>query len=166
MNKVLLNNAIKNCSVFEINNGRNRSISKLYYHSINGEICFLNARKIKIDRTDFKQQIADEYFENTILEITFQYTNLCKACNDIDIFINNGCFLVDEEGYKFEVISMNEGLTYDEGWEKYGIGKEEKLGYFIPKVKQIEKLYFLIPNDEASYFLQIEHSNFKEKMLI
>lgn len=147
MEKIKLNEAIKNEKVYRIDNKDDTSFTQNNYFLINGIIRFISQKKRKLQIDEDTKYLPIEYFENTIIEIEIEYINLNHFDTDINIFKNNDCYLIDEDGYHFDIDSVenNNGINY-----------------FIPKVKQRVKLNFLVPNEEIEYELKIKKANFKE----
>ncbi len=148
MERILLEDAINNNKRYYISNKENLRNSQLYYFLIDGNIRILKQDKRKLKINEENKELPDEYFENSILEVEIEYTNLNYFDNDIEIFIHNNCYLVDLEGYHFDI----DNIKNDNG-----------LGYFIPKIKQRIKLIFLVPDEDTKYLLEISNTIIKEE---
>lgn len=147
MDKIQLNYAINNGLIYKIDNEEDKSFDQLYFFSINGLIRFLSIKKKKLEFTEKTKYLSEEYFENTIIELEIEYKNLNKFDNGIEIFTHNECFIVDSDGYHFEIFSAE---------------SENNIDYFVPKVWSKRKLLFLVPDEETEYSFKISHANYKE----
>ena len=147
MNEINLNDAIKNGKIYRIDNKNDNSFDQVYYYLINGLIRFCNMKKFKLEHNEETRFYTHEYFENTIVELNFEYMNLNKFNYDISIFTNNESYLVDEEGYHFNSFEL----------------KSNEFEYFVPKIWQKMTLYFLVPDEDTDYSFEISHGNYKEE---
>lgn len=147
MNKIQLNYAMKNEKVYQIYNKNDTSFTQMHYFLINGIIRFISLKKRKLQIDEDTKYLPIEYFENTFIELEIEYVNLNRFDTDINIFKNNDCYLIDSEGYHFDLDSVvnNNGINY-----------------FIPKVKQRIKLNFLVPNEDTEYQFKINKTKFEE----
>lgn len=147
MDKILLNSAIKNGKIYYIDNKDDKSFDQMYYFSINGMIRFVDLRKTKLIHSEDTKYMSEEFFENIVIELEIEYKNLNHFDTDMNIFTHNNCYLVDSEGYHFDIFSLD---------------SEDSINYFVPKVWQKKKLLFLVPDEETEYYFKISHANYKE----
>lgn len=148
MNTISIEKAIKEEKTYFIHNKFDTRFTQFYYFLINGNIRFISLNKRKLQMNDETKYFPIEYFENTLIELEIEYVNLNHFDTDISIFKNNDCYLVDANGYHFDIDSV----VNDNG-----------INYFIPKVKQKVKLKFLVPNEETEYIFNINRAEFIEK---
>lgn len=165
MNKILLSKAIKNETIFMIDNN-NKTFSQPHYYSINGRIRFLELKKIKLTDYELKGNYPSELLENPLVCLKLEYINLNQSENSIDVFENN-CKLMDLDGYSFKVFSTK-------GYKFIGVEKEiykifnlsENSYYgqttFIPKIKQTIELFFVVPDEDTDYYFEIVNGKMEE----
>lgn len=165
MDKILISKAIKDNTLFFVNNDKRiENGFSSYDNSINGRIKILNFSKYKLTEYNITNQLPYNYVQNILVKLDIEYINLNKTGNDLNIF-KRGCDLMDLDGFRFDVISTNGfGLeSVDEIYEKLGFEDdyygETKL---IPKVKNKLSLFFLVPDEETDYYFYIVDSNIEE----
>lgn len=164
MNKVLLNKAIKDESIFIIDNS-NKTFSQPYYYVINGRIKFLKLKKIKLNEFSLEGSYPEELLNNPIVCLSIEYINLHQNEKSIDIFENN-CKLVDLDGYEYKVYSTkwyNFTCNEDEIYKIFDLPKiifrETEL---IPKIKNRIDLFFLVPDEDTDYYFLINSGSIEE----
>lgn len=161
MNKILIKSAIKNESIFYINNNL-KTFDDDEYYSVNGRIKFIGYRKIKLSEYKLEKDYKHELLENPIVEITFEYVNLNHTENNKKIFANN-CNLVDLDNFEFRV--LDEYCLDTEEIRNYLHADSDDLcnyGKLIPKLKYKIKLFFLVPDEETDYYFEIVNGIIEE----
>lgn len=160
MNKVLISSAIKNESLFYINNN-SKHFENPEYYSINGRIKFIGCKKIKLSEYKLKGNYKHELLENPIVEIDLEYINLNHTENSIEIFKHN-CNLVDLDNFEFSV--MDNFLIYnDEICDCLNLDRNIfRLYELIPKVKHEITLFFIVPDEETEYYFKIVNGLIEE----
>lgn len=161
MNKILIKSAIKNESVFYINNNLKKFDNNEYY-SVNGRIKFIGYRKIKLSEYKLEKNYKHELLENPIVEITFEYVNLNHTENDKIIFSNN-CNLVDLDNFEFSVID-NHWIDTEEIYKCLNLDDNDLCTYgtLIPKLRYKIKLFFLVPDEDTDYYFKIVNGTIEE----
>ena len=165
MDKIFLSKAIKDDTIFFVNNQKRIENGFNHYdNSINGRIKILNFSKYKLSEYNMESQLPYNYTQNILVKLDIEFINLNKTGNDIEIF-KRGCDLMDLDGFRFDIISTNGfGLeAVDEIYEKLGFEDdyygETKL---VPKVKNKLSLFFLVPDEETDYYFYIVDSTIEE----
>ena len=160
MNKVLVSSAIKNESLFYINNNSKHFENKKDY-SVNGRIKFIECKKIKLSEYKLKENYKHELLENPIVEIELEYINLNHTENSVEIFENN-CNLVDLDNFEFSVMK-NYLIDNDEICECLNLDRNIFHIYnLIPKVKHRINLFFIVPDEETEYYFKIVNGSIEE----
>ena len=165
MNKVLLSKAIKEESIFMIDN-KSRTFSEPYYYSINGRIKFIEFKKLKINDYELKGTYKKELLDNPIVCLSLEYINLNQSENSIDIFENN-CKIVDLDGYEFKIYSTKGYNFICNEEEIYKIFELPENTYYgentlIPKIKHRIDLFFIVPDEDSEYYFKIQNGTIEE----
>lgn len=168
MKRILLSKAIKDESIYMINNN-SKIFSQPYYNSINGRVRFVNLKKINLSDYNLKGDYQRELLQNPLVCIEIEYINLNQTENSIDIFENN-CNLIDLDGYSFKVFSTkgyNFRGGFNESKEIYRIFNLPDNSYYgqtdlIPKIKQTLELFFIVPDEETDYYFEIVNGIIEE----
>lgn len=165
MKRVLLNKAIKDESIFLIDN-KNKDFSQPYYNSINGRIRFLDLKKVNLSDYKLECDYPSELLQNPIICLRIEYINLNQSENNIEIF-ENSCNLVDIDGYSFKVYSTK-GYGFvgmeKEIYKVFGLSDNSYYGQtdLIPKIKQNIELFFVVPDEETDYYFEIINGKIEE----
>lgn len=161
MNKILIKSAIKNDSVFKI-----KRISSNSDYNVDGRISFLKLEKIKLSDYNLEQDYSEEIKNNPIVRVSISYINLSQEEANISI-LENTCKLMDLDDFSYKVFSVKGyGFpigTQEEVYKIFNINSDY-YGYteFIPKIKYVLDLFFLVPEEETDYYFSIENGIVEE----
>lgn len=154
MNKVLIKNAIVNENVYSIDN-------KNVDYPIKGRFKILNFEQFKIDKQDFKDMSKAKLAENKIGKLDLEYTNLLFS--EIR-FITDIFNILDSDDYRFREIHDDDVIQaianhFNESvW--YVLDDRNKT--FIPKIKMKISIFYLLPDEDTEYYLQVDNCEFEE----
>ena len=166
MSKILLSKAIKDSTLFMIDNTEkvNRKNLDPEYNLLYGRIRFLSLNKYRLSDYKFSEELPYVYMNNILIKLNVEYMNLNKTTNRIQVF-DHGTDLEDLDGYKFEVISVNgfDSPITSEMYEKLKFKERYYNAYEIfPKMKDIFTLFYLVPDEETDYYFNIYDSKIEE----
>ena len=158
MKKVLIKNAIHQESVYMLDNHYTADFNEMV-DSVKGRIKLLNFEKFKLEQAKTEKKIDDEFINNLIGKLELEYTNLNQYEN-FDTILDK-FYLVDLDGFRFQtirdidvIVAIYENENKD--WMEY------KIGNFIPKIKKRLTIFFLLPDEETDYFLELEDGTIEE----
>lgn len=154
MNKVLIKNAILSENVFKIDN-RDED------YPVKGRFKIINFEQFKIEQSDFKDISKSKLAENKIGRLDIEYTNLTFSEAS---FITNIFQISDLDGYKFNEIDdqdviqaisnhLNESIWYV---------LDDRNKTFIPKIKMKISIFYLLPDEETEYYVEIRDCEIEE----
>lgn len=158
MKKVLIKNAINQECVYMLDNHYTADFNEMV-DSVKGRIKLLNFEKFKLEQAKTEKKIDDEFINNLIGKLELEYTNLNQYEN-FDTILDK-FYLVDLDGFRFQtirdidvIVAIYENENKD--WMEY------KIGNFIPKIKKRLTIFFLLPDEETDYFLELEDGTIEE----
>lgn len=155
MNKILINNALKNQTQFSINN----------QESINGRLKFISIAKKSLSNYRLESNYPKEFLDNPIIDLIIEFTNLNHT--EISTLEFKKSILIDLDNFEFEPIAINNGFSTSEQdneiFQIFSINKENFSNDRVyPKIKKQIHLFFLVPDEDTEYYFGIKNSVIEE----
>ena len=161
MDKILIKNAIKLGNIYYIDNQYKLESKEDIENIIKGRLKILDFEEFKLDKTDIMNINKMQFLENKIVKLEFEYTNL----NFIETqYISNICYIVDIDGFEFKPIHDHDIIQaiakhLDKTlWDL----SEDMRKTFIPKLKTRITIFYMLPNEETDYFLEINNCGIEQ----
>ena len=152
MKRISLKNAINQGIIFMLNNNMHEESRCT---SVKGRIKFLNFVKYKLDKEKIDEELSEEFYNNMIGELEFEYTNLNTYANS-DWILDNFC-ISDLDNFKFGKVDQGARIKIcdllNRNWE---------IGDLIPKIKIKVIMYFLLPDEDTDYYFELEDATIEE----
>ena len=109
----------------------------------------------KLDKEKIDEELSEEFYNNMIGELEFEYTNLNTYANS-DWILDNFC-ISDLDNFKFGKVDQGARIKIcdllNRNWE---------IGDFIPKIKKKVIMYFLLPDEDTDYYFELEDATIEE----
>ena len=155
MNKILINNAIKNQTQFSINN----------QEYINGRLKFIGITKKSLSNYKLESDYPKEFLDNPIINLIIEFTNLNH--NEISTHEFTKSILIDLDDFEFKPIAINNGFRTleqdNEIFKIFAINKDDFSNNRVyPKIKKHICLFFLVPNEDTDYYFGMNNSTIEE----
>ena len=155
MNKILINNALKNQTQFSINN----------QEDINGRLKFISIVKKSLSNYKLDSDYPKEFLDNPIIDLIIEFTNLNH--NEISTYEFKKSTLIDLDNFEFKPIAIDNGFSTNEQdneiFKIFSINKENFSNDRVyPKIKKQIHLFFLVPNEDTEYYFGMQNSIIEE----